>query len=205
MKNRLLLVEGKNDQHVIYALCHAYGIAENVFDVAPAGGVDQRLDSIPVRLKQSDLKRLAVIVDADDDITRTWEPLANQIRKSAMAELPRAPDVDGTCLNLKDGIRFGVWIMPDNRLTGILEDFVARLVPTGDCLLPQVDKFLSDIPPENRRFSRQKQPKSRIHAWLAVQSDPGMPLGQAITAKFLNAQADAVRPFIDWPHRAWVH
>jgi hypothetical protein len=64
---RVLLVEGRDDEHVVYALRDAHGIPK-VFDVAAKQGRENLLDSIPVELKASDRERLAVILDADDDL-----------------------------------------------------------------------------------------------------------------------------------------
>jgi hypothetical protein len=88
--------------------------------------------------------------------------------------------------------------MPNNKVPGILENFLAFLVPETDKLLPLVDGFLDRIPLEDRRCPNIRLPKARIHAWLAVQEHPGKPLGQAITAKYLNAENAVVAPFLGW-------
>ena len=45
------------------------------------------------------------------------------------SELPdRIPSAGLTVVHT-GGPRFGVWIMPDNRFTGMLEDFLVQLVP----------------------------------------------------------------------------
>lgn len=46
-----LLVEGNDDQHVIWALCEKFGVVEN-FDVIDCEGVENLLNQIPVRFKQ---------------------------------------------------------------------------------------------------------------------------------------------------------
>jgi hypothetical protein len=40
-----------------------------------------------------------------------------------------------------------------------------------------------------------------LDAWLAVQAEPGRPIGQAITAKYLEATAVAAGPLIAWIRR----
>ena len=67
-------------------------------------------------------------------------------------------------------VRFGAWIMPDNRSKGMLEDFVRGLIRDDDshASLSSI-AFLDSIPEEQRRFSPTHEPKARIHSWLAVE------------------------------------
>ena len=78
--------------------------------------------------------------------------------------------------------------MPDNRLPGMIEHFLAFLVSDNDKLLPHVDRFLTGIPSADRLFSDSASPKAHIHAFLAVQEKPGKPLGLAITFRYLDAK-----------------
>ena len=54
------------------------------------------------------------------------------------------------------------------------------------------------------RFGPERWPKARIHTWLAVQNEPGKPLGQAITARYLDGGAIAGAPFVAWLRAALV-
>jgi hypothetical protein len=202
-KNRLLLVEGRDDQHVIYALRDAHNIPD-VFDVTGKDGIDPLLESIPVELKASDRERLAVIVDADENLSARWDQLRYRINKAVSLELPKEPSPEGTILQIPDGPRLGIWIMPDNQVSGLLEHFLAFLIPQGDSLLPLVDSFLASIPAALRRFSSGHSAKARIHSWLALQKEPGKPLGQAITYRYLEAKAEVVQPFLKWLRAALV-
>jgi hypothetical protein len=95
--------------------------------------------------------------------------------------------------------------MPDNQSPGMLEDFVAGMIHDGDEMLRRVDGFLDSIPPDERRFSDARQPKARVHCWLAVSERPGRPMGQAIKAdSCLDATHPSVGPFLEWIDRALV-
>jgi hypothetical protein len=200
---RILLVEGKDDKHVVYALRDFHGIPD-VFDVKDKENAEQLLESLPVELKGSDLERLAVILDADEDVTRRWIQLKHRLGKSGGDLLPETPNVSGTIIQILDGPLFAVWFMPDNRLSGMLEDFLTFLVPKDDELLPRVDGFIKDIPARLKLFPAAHTPKARLHAWLAVQEKPGLRLGTAITAKFLKADNETTQPFIKWLRAALV-
>jgi len=71
-------------------------------------------------------------------------------------------------------------------------------VPQGSRLFDHVESSVATIPEEERRFSEIAQPKAIIHTWLAWQSEPGKPLGTAITARFLDANVAQVDVLVDW-------
>jgi hypothetical protein len=142
-------------------------------------------------------------LDADEGVEQRWDQLKYRLGKVLGAAVPRRPDPKGTLLRIPDGPLFGVWIMPDNRLPGMLENFLAFLVPNNDSLLPRVDGFLEEIK-TIRRFSESHLPKARIHCWLALQKEPGKPLGQAITARYLDASREVADPFVQWLRAALV-
>jgi len=215
MGKRILLVEGKDDQHVIWNLCKVRGVPETFTVECPelkeseedAGGIENLLDSIPARLDTSDLECLAAVIDANDKgASARWQAIRDRLRNAGHAHIPETHSPAGTVVDLSDGIRFGVWVMPDNHSNGMIEDFVARMIREDDDMLIRVDDFLESIPEQKRRFTQKHQPKARIHSWLAVQKEPGKPMGQAIgTKKYLNADKAIVQPFLDWIKNALIN
>jgi hypothetical protein len=200
---RVLLVEGKDDEHVVRALAGSHGISRDAFEIRVKDNDSQLIESIPVELKGSDVERLAAILDADEEgVERRWDQLRNRLGQAACVKMPDRPDSTGTLFKIPDGPSLGIWLMPNNQLPGMLEDFLSFLVPEDDRLLPQVDHFLVGVTP--RLFHDVHLPKARIHSWLAIQEEPGKPFGTAITAKFLRADRDTVQPFIAWLRRALV-
>ncbi len=197
MNLNVLLVEGKDDLHVCKALFQANETPET-FQIEEAGGVEPLLESIPVRLKGSELERLGVVLDADTDLDARWDQLRAIIKTSTGLVPPKQPDPGGTVITLPGEIEFGAWLMPNNQIPGILEDFLAFLVPQGDVLLPRVDRFLESIPAGERRFSESRDAKARLHAWLAIQEHPGRPLGLAITSRYFSGDSEAAAPFLTW-------
>jgi hypothetical protein len=225
MGRRILLVEGKNDRFVVDNLRDVHGIARSTFEVEmprtaeeaeginasqQEGGDRILLDSLPWRLATSDLECLAVVIDADTNgpISR-WTSIRDRLLKAGYEGVPENHVAEGTVFELSlrprtpRSVRFSVWIMPDNRSPGMLEDFVVRLIREDDATLPFVDRFLDSIPPDRRRFSPTHRPKARIHSWLAVSDTPGRPMGLAIKAdKLLDGKHPSVSPFIAWIRRA---
>lgn len=202
MGRRLMLVEGKDDEHVVRHLCRAHQIDVN-FDIEQPknDGIEQLIDQVPARLTEAGIERLAVVVDADEDLQSRWEQLRDRLRRRGYDKVPDTPGPEGTIVDFHNDfgdVRLGVWIMPDNGLPGMLEDFVAFLVPEDDKMMPHVDRFLDGIPEDDRLFHAVHLPKARIHSYLAVQEEPGKPLGLSITFRYLDANREVVRPFLDW-------
>ena len=210
--SRLLLVEGKDDEHVVKQICNVHNLDVS-WTIEPAKGhdggegVEYLLTQVPVRLKASGIERLGVLIDADENAQSRWESLRDKLWNAGYKEVPRNPSPSGTIVDLSDDFgtkRFGVWIMPNNKLPGMIEDFLAFLVPADDMLMPQVDQFLAGIPPSPQRFMDIHLPKARIHSYLAVQRDPGKPLGLAVTYGYLDAKRETVSPFLKWLRGVFV-
>jgi len=203
---KILLVEGIDDEHVLKHVCGNRGLPK--FDkIIPHGGVDNLLESFPVRLKASeDGDVVGVVIDADTQIASRWESLRDRLVLVGYENVPANPTPGGTILPPPAGTmlpRVGVWIMPDNQANGILEDFLRFLVPTGSQLFALVETSVASIPADEMRFSVLARPKALIHTWLAWQQEPGKPLGTAITARYLDPGVAQVDVLISWLNRLY--
>lgn len=201
----VLMVEGPDDEHVVKNICgqRQLGKIENIH---PYGGKDPLIDSIGVRLKESDIGALGIILDADTDLHARWQAVVFRLREAGYNDVPATPAPEGTIIESPaDSLlpRVGIWLMPDNQTPGILEDFLHFLVPAGDGLLALVDKAIASIPISQRRFSDLREPKARIHTWLAWQKEPGKPFGQAISARYLDPNLPAANIFAGWLQRTF--
>jgi len=226
---RILMVEGNNDQHVMWNLFRLLPESRRIFVCKPGdkpdfeelgevklgsskgGGADgdtELLKSIPARLDTSDLERLAVVIDSDAKGPKArWNAIRQQLKNEGYEISTEDPSREGTILELpsvngRKPLRFGVWIMPDNQSEGMLEDFVAGMIRDGDDVLPLVDGFLESI--RKPRFSRTHKPKARIHSWLAVQKEPGGPMGRAIAGDYLDTELPVAKSFLDWINNALI-
>lgn len=212
-ENRVLLVEGTDDLHVLAHIFKAHG-HEGKITIREQEGVDKvkkrlnenifdnLLEDLPVELKGSEISALGIIVDADLDVKARWESLANRLKELKYSDVPDLPENGGTICTGKDLPKIGVWLMPDNSLPGMLEDFVKLLVPDAQKnLLDKAVEAVKSIPENERLFvteNSDKTAKAQIHTYLAWQSRPGVPYGIAIREKFLKADSPQADNLMKW-------
>ena len=200
----VLFGEGPDDSNMLYHLLTRHGLSEPL-TIKSGGGIEKLLATLPTELRlNSELERVGLVIDADTDLDARWMALQNVLQKTGTVDLPKTPEREGTIvsLDLPDRtLRVGVWIMPDNTLPGMLEDFISFLVPATDTLWPRAADCIAQIPADERLFPPQHQSKAHLHTWLAWQKEPGKPMGQAITKRFLDPDAPYAQTLIAWLRR----
>ena len=72
MSTSTLLVEGNDDQHVIWGLLARHNFPQ-VFDVEEKGGVENLLRVLPVQLKASGIVAVGAVLDADINLAARWK------------------------------------------------------------------------------------------------------------------------------------
>jgi len=167
------------------------------FETKKMDGYTLLLDSLDTVLIGSELQLLGVMVDADHDVTAKWASLKNRLEGLGYS-LPNAPSSEGVIASLPNKPTVGIWIMPDNIKPGTLEDFIAELIPSTDNLWKYARQCVANIQPEQRRFKPSYEMKARVHTWLAWQEEPGTPLGQAVTKRYLDAEKSQAQVFVAW-------
>ena len=188
--DRVLLVEGPDDEHVVAHLCARSGLARN-FDIGQKGGFPELSKSIPVELSAPGRSALGVVVDANDNPTARWQAVRDRCERRGIT-LPSEPDPGGVVVEGRP--RVGVWLMPDNQNPGQLEDLVAAMIPAEDVVWRLAQEFVDRIPePERPRPAI----KAQVHAWLAARA-AARPMGSAIGTGHLDASSPAATSFISW-------
>ena len=196
-----LLVEGKDDLYVVCSLLEYYQVPE-VFKIKSKDGIENLLETLDVELEESGLVRMGILVDADQNLAVCWQSLRDRLHRFGYTVVPQDPDPLGTVIVQNDLPVAGIWVMPDNHLPGMLEDFIGFLVPDGGrSLWERAGRAVDGIPPEEKQFPPERRSKAHIHTWLAWQEEPGKPMGQAITARYLDPDVAEARAFIAWIHR----
>jgi hypothetical protein len=170
----VLLVEGRDDKHVILALVAHHNFKPE-FLIQDEQGIDSLIDGLPIRLRLRQFRKLGIVVDADSAPQSRWDRLVAILAAEGYSNVPAQPAPDGTVVDEPGLPRVGVWLMPDNVIPGMLEDFAVLLVPPGDSLWARAEHCVQSIPESERRCPSLA--KVLIHTWLAWQDDPGTPMG----------------------------
>ncbi len=201
---RVLWVEGKDDDAVVQSLCKRHRVPE-VFQVENKEGIDNIREGLSVEIRSRRLECFGVVVDANGGVPARWASIRDTLLNVGYEDVPEHLAPGGLVLaSPPDRPRFGAWLMPDNTSPGMLEDFAALLVPAGDFLWAHAAEVVDGIPDEHRRFTDTHRSKALIHTWLAWQEKPGSPMGQAIGQGNLRADAPDALRLVAWLRRLMV-
>src|ERR1039457_514079 len=113
-------------------------------------------------------KNYGIIINANIYLKIRWQSIKDIMEKEGY-NLPNELPIEGLIFSNGE-VKIGVWIMPNNNLNGMLEDFIAFLVPSDDLLLPIVRENLNDIERKNlTKYNLIHKSKAEIHSWLSLQ------------------------------------
>lgn len=188
----VLLVEGEADRGFFEQVCQTFNLNPQI-KVAPPKDFQADYDNplpngkqnvlnllsdlLPDLLDESSqVKRLAAIIDADYDNTNGlgFERTLKHVKKIA-AEYEFAlleSNSNGLIFN-KGDLEFGLWILPNNQLDGMLEDFIKTCLKSDEqILLNHATETIHAIPAP--KFNKTIHlTKAEIATWLAWQKTPG--------------------------------
>ena len=193
---RILLVEGADDEEVVRHLCQRHHSVP-AFGIENKHGFPALRRAIVPEMKVSARRAVGILADGNDDPEARWQSISDTLRRGDV-RLPEAFDPDGAVMEGEP--RVGVWLMPDNRASGELEDFVIGLLPADDPVWPRADRYVEGIPAAERRFRPQKTSRAKIHAWLATRAEPRL-MGAAVGAGDLDANAPPALALVGWLRR----
>ena len=174
---RKLLVEGTTDQQVIPYLMEANGVdwpKPPPVQIDPRGGASEILKAevAEAELGASGLEALGVVIDADGDASARWD----EFRKSWGSEfrdLPNQIPAEGLDVFHARGPRLGVWIMPDNRLQGMLEDWLVGLIPDDSSTLYELAQdCVAEAKREQAAFKDVHKSKAEVRPYMARLAGP---------------------------------
>ena len=192
---RVLLVEGRNDKHVVEHIYWKRFASEPPFAVRDKEGFSRLSETIGPELKAPEREVVGIIVDANDDLTARWTAVTDRLRTACPGIEIGDPAPEGTIVRSEP--RVGIWLWPDNESGGELEDFVAEMVPDDDPVWPLSRCYIQGIPVEHRPFSEGKAARAEIHAWLATRREPRW-MGSAIRTGDLKVDGVLAKRFASW-------
>ena len=204
----ILWVEGKDDLHAIGHLLSRHGVdCERIpVDIKPpggsedeaAGGRDPLLEGMQTAVMTSTGRAAGFVLDADEVAQDRWRAVCSRLEGVGLTppdEIPSSGYVDQASAYQA---RVGVWLMPDNRRSGALEEFLQDLVDNRDSVLQVAEESTDLAKGRGAPFPDSKRRKAVLHAWLAWQESPGLPYGSAIRARYFRHDSPDALAFVEW-------
>jgi hypothetical protein len=197
-------VEGKDDQAVFRSLLNCYSIIDvfkerkEQFDINDHEGVDNLLAALKIALKSGYAQRFGIVIDADTNLNATWQRLYDILRTAGYRDVPSEPKPQGTIIRQETLPIVGVWLMPDNQLPGMMEDFISFLRPVDDIFWPIAEDIVREVIEKGSHFRPTYKSKACLYTWLAWQKEPGKPMGLAITKRFVDVKSRHAQLLLEW-------
>lgn len=184
----VLAVEGKDEVNFFGALLEYLEIAGS--DIRDLGGKDQFKDKLPALVKTrgfSDVEVLAVIRDADKDADAAFDSVRNILRGQHL----NPPDQMN---RFSDGNpMIGIFIMPGNSDSGMLEDLCLRTVenhPAMGCVNVFVD-CVAELDHQPKTPS-----KAKAQAFLAAMPEIVNSVGLGAQKRYWNFNSNELSDLI---------
>lgn len=168
--NKVLLVEGKDDCHVVMSLCESHEVPEE-FGIYRCGSDKSVLSRLNALILEPDGPGcIGSVIDADTEgVSSRWKSISSKIGHHNY-HIPESPDEDGTILSPPQESSnlptLGFWLMPNNQDIGALEDFCIQMA--DDEALDYAESAAKDAKSEGHAtFSDTHLSKASIHTYLA--------------------------------------
>ena len=202
-KPHLLIVEGKDELHVVSRISESYDILEN-FKIEVSGSNDQAIDKFISSIFASDFNKVGVLLDFEPN-QNVWGKLYNGLQsyKPYYKTIPHDPLEGGVIVEANGTNKlfdnFGIWLMPNNKDKGTLENFLLSVVNSGNVQIAFAEETLKEL--EKRGLDDYKpvhRNKALIHTYLAWQENPGAPYGTALKQKAFDIEHPDVQALANW-------
>ena len=201
-KNKIVLVEGKDEINFINALLDKLSINNiQIIELQGRGNLKKTLSTLFKLPENKLIQSLAIVIDADNDQSNEFKSVQDVLKNN---NLP-VPGVLKEFVN-SDSRRVGVYILPGNADSGMLEDLCLATVddhPVMSCLNQYITCLKASLPIklENEPTDSQKfffpknQHKAKAMAFLAAMYEPCSSVGVAAQKGYWNIDHPSLDEF----------
>lgn len=172
--DRLLLVEGRDEVNLFYALIQHCLVDEpkvQVIDVGGKNNFQRNLKTLHTAFRTHPaLRSIGVVRDADDNAEGAFKSVCNHLRNVGY----EPPQGHGQFSDSVPSI--GVFIVPNGTECGAIET-LCRRSREGDNVAKCVDEYLSCLD-EHKAMKSANIDKTFAHAYLAAMEDPVARVGE---------------------------
>jgi len=165
-------------------------------------GISKVTSVLKDALNKPEISNIGVIVDANDKGFESRRTLIlNTVSNVLEIDKGNFDFINDSGLVFKplDGLTIGFWVMPNNADSGYLEHFISALINSTDSTYNHSQKIVTELLKEEWcNFSETSKQKAILHSYLAWQEKPGLPMGTAVQASYVNASSPNADKFQSW-------
>ena len=188
-KKKLLVVEG-NDEKIFFEELFKHMAKENITDILDVGGKDNFKNSIPALTRISsfnDVEAIAVVRDADDSFLSAFDSVKGILKENGL--LPPGKPGEFSQGNRK----VGIFIMPDNKNSGMLEDLCLGTVKDEEGM-ECVNRFIHcanqlENPPKDKDIAKVK-----VQGFLAIKPGVVAKVGLGAQKRYWDFDSATLEP-----------
>ena len=190
----VLLLEGSDDCNIAHKFCEDNEIDSSSIGFCCCGGDYGVLSQLnPLLMKNKRPEVIGIILDADNGVDARYKKIKDKIKNY---KLPKSMPKGGL-VHTEEQPKLGIWIMPNNKDNGAVEEFYLELATDLD------DNFISHVIKQAdsknlTSFKEQHRRKAIMHTYFAWQDNPSMPLHSAINKIALNNNENIAKEFKSW-------
>lgn len=204
--NIIAIFEDEDDKHLVGQIARCFGIEIKKEPITLKGNDGATLRKTIKQQSNTDHDRLVLLLDADHAPVggpeKRWQEVLSALRETGFAIPQGVSTENGLTCDLDDQRRVAVWLFPDCKSSGALEEFMMQsLIPATDPLLQVAGNAVRDL--GERRFPSKYDRKAEVRTWLAWQKRPGLPPGRAIAEKVLVPDEARLGLFLTWLRAAF--
>ena len=216
---KILLVEGESDKLLFTVICSLIGLDLMIKVAVPReidkasnskGGVFTVLPTLLKQLPDGEVQRLGIVVDADHPendgmgYRRTLNLFEQIVGTAGYRRIHPKGLRAGILFGHGDGLHdLGIWIMPNNRENGILEDWLKLCLHHSEADLYRNACRAVETLAKPHRFSAFDRIKAEIATWLAWQETPGQGAHAACSAGLIDQNNVLFRGLTEWLSRVF--
>ena len=196
-KSHLLIVEGKDEEFFFGALLEWLGFSN--IQILPIGGKTKFRKNLGALINRkaefARVKRLWIARDADNDFNSAFQSICDTLKFFSLP-VPQKPKIPTDSYP-----EVSIFIFPDNKSPGILEDLCLKALQDNTQDTPIVkclENYFCCLARRSTEFPNNLS-KAKIQAFLAAKEEPGKRLGEAAQAGYLpwdHPAFDEIKEFL---------
>lgn len=187
-KNKLLLVEGKDELNFFSALFKHLSISN--IQIIEVGGKIKFKDELPALMNDPNfpsVRSLGYVRDADVNANDTLKSIQGTLKKYNLPVPKKSEDFANN-----DQIKIGIFILPGLQNEGMLENLCLETV-SDHTVMPCINQFLECIEKKSKEPPKNKS-KAKAHSFLAAMPESDLRVGEAAKKGYWNFNHSALQP-----------